>query len=433
MRLIGCLVCFIWWLIVEDKLSILVLLPFFPFPPDDGGKIASYTFIENLRHKHNFTVLVPVHNAEQIKLASEQRKTWPDVRIESAQYDMSTLRGKALHFFSDVIFAVKQVIKSESSVFGNKNLVFPFFDYNAVYFDALMSLLRGNEYDVIQSEYVQSLAWVDCLPKESKKIYVEVESRYSLLEDYVSLEPVKSREYCRHIVEKVKTIESAYLAKYDALVAYSSDDQLRLQQLLPGKAVYKSPLNLIRESPSKKRVTDFFIDKIIFIGHEQHEPNKDAVIWFIEEIYPHLSRFDKKFYVVGRWGRAFIRKYSKVPGVVFSGFVDDIDDFIKNSINVAPIRLGGGGIRMKVLLSISNGVPVVCTSKACHGFDFVHGHNSMVAETAAEFVASMSELLSAPETAEKLARNAYQLYKENYSVVSTTSVRDKVYRDVVSS
>ena len=418
---------------MEDKLSILVLLPFFPFPPDDGGKIASYTFIENLRHKYDFTVLLPVHNAEQQELVGEQRKIWPEVKIVSAEYGIGTLKNKLLHLFSGFAFAIKRFVKSENSVFGDKNLLCPFLNYNSVYFDVLKGLLSKNKYDVIQSEYVQNLALIDFLPNESKRIYVEVESRYSLLEDYASLERAESREYCRHIVEKVKTIESAYLAKYDAVVAYSADDQLRLRKLLPGKTVYKSPLNLIKEPPGDLAFADFSVDKIVFIGHEQHTPNKDAVVWFIEEIYPHISRFDKKLYILGRWSKAFVKKYSKVPGVVFAGFVDDIDGFIRNSINVAPIRLGGGGIRMKVLLSISNGVPVVCTSKACHGFDFVHGHNAMVAETAAEFVASMSALLGSPETAEKLAKNAYQLYKENYSVASTTAVRDKVYSDVVSS
>lgn len=418
---------------MSDKFSILVLLPLFPFPPDDGGKIASYTFIENLRKKHDFTVLLPVRNVKQAKLVDQQRKLWPEVRIISAECDGVTLLGKFLRFVDRCFMPIKKAAGLEFGVFSDKNLLSPFLEYNAAYFEELKKLLSSRKFDIVQSEYVQNLSLVGFLPKESRKVYVEVESRYSLLEDYASLEPPGRREYCAHIVSKVKSIEATFLEKYDAVIAYSTDDQLRLQQLLPGKVVYKSPLNLIHESSRKVSFAGFTIDKILFIGHEQHAPNRDAVKWFIEDIYPHISRFGKKFYVLGRWNKGFINKYSKVPGVVFTGFVDDIEGFIRGGVNVAPIRLGGGGIRMKVLLSISNGVPVVCTSKACYGFDFVHGHNSMIAETASDFVASLSRLLGSDELGKKLAENAYQLYVENYSVESTTRIREEIYRSLVNS
>ena len=417
---------------MSGKLSILILLPFIPFPPDDGGKIASYTFIENLRRKHDFTVLVPVYNDKQARLVDEQRKLWPDVRIVSAVCGGGTLVGKLFRFIDRCLLAVKKAAGLEFSVFSDKDLLSPFLEYNADYFEALKTLLHGERFDLIQSEYVQNLSLVDFLPKESRKVYVEVESRYSLLEDYASLEPSGRREYCAHIVDRVKSIETTFLEKYDAIIAYSTDDQLRLQRLLPGKVVYKSPLNLIHESSREISFTNFSIDKIVFIGHEQHAPNRDAVEWFIEDIYPHVSRFGKKLYILGRWSKGFVSKYGKVPGVVFTGFVDDIEGFIRGGVNVAPIRLGGGGIRMKILLSISNGVPVVCTSKACYGFDFVHGHNSMIAESASDFIASLSELLGSHELGTTLAQNAYQLYMENYSIESTTKIREGIYSDLVS-
>ncbi|MFV0887457.1 glycosyltransferase [Metapseudomonas otitidis] len=417
---------------MSDKFSILVLLPLVPFPPDDGGKIASYTFIENLRRKHDFTVLVPVRNVKQAKLVDDQRKLWPEVKIISAECDGGGLLGKLLRFIDRCFLSIKKAAGLEFGVFSDKNLVCPFLEYNADYFEVLKKILCSEKFDIVQSEYVQNLSLVDFLPKESRKIYVEVESRYSLLEDYASLEPPGRREYCAHIASKVKSIEATFLEKYDAVIAYNADDQLRLQQLLPRKVVYKSPLNLIRDSSKVISFSGFSIDKILFIGHEQHSPNKDAVEWFIEEIYPHVSRFGKKFYVLGRWSKGFVNKYSKVPGVVFTGFVDDIEGFIRGGVNVAPIRLGGGGIRIKVLLSISNGVPVVCTSKACYGFDFVHGHNSMIAETASDFVASLSKLLGCNELGQKLAKNAYQLYMESYSVESTTKIREEIYSRLVN-
>jgi glycosyltransferase involved in cell wall biosynthesis len=416
---------------MEKKLSILILLPFVPFPPDDGGKIASYTFIENLRGRHDFTVLMPAYNKEQFNRIEAQRKLWSDVKLVSAQYAIHGFRNKLFSFARKLYPFIRRLATFESHVFNNHNMLYPFLSCNMAYFDAVRRLLAENKYDLIQVEYVQNLSLVDLFPKDIKKVYVEVESRYSLLNDYVLLGPLEKSHYYKHITENVKTVEAAFLSKYDAIIAYSNDDKNRLQGLLLGKPIYRSPLNLIKDSLIDVSFNDFSIEKIVFVGPEGHPPNKDAVIWFIEDIYPHLSKYNKKFYIIGKWSKEFARKYRHNKNIIFTGYIDDINSFIKNSLNVVPIRLGGGGLRIKILLSMSNGTPVISTPKACHGFDFTRGKEVIVAETSSEFVKEISDLLVNPEKAQNLAQNALLFYMNNYSVALTTEIRNNIYHQIV--
>lgn len=416
---------------MKNKLSILVLLPFPPFPPDDGGKIASYTFVENLRSRCDFTVVMPVYSKEQFDSIEKQRKLWGDVKLVSAQYAVPGLRSRVFALARKIYPFFRKWITSEGSSFYNDELLYPFLRSNTSYFDTVSALLADNRYDIIQVENTLNLSLVNLLPQGIKKIYVDVESRYSLLNDYVSLEPLDKKAYCSYVTENVKTMEAAFLSKYDAIIAYSKDDQKRLQSLLPGKAVYKSPLNLIDESLTEVLFDDFSIEKIVFVGHEAHLPNKDAVIWFIDEIFPNISHYGKVFYVVGKWSKDFSEKYRAYKNIVFTGYVDDINSFIRNSLNVVPIRLGGCGLRMKVLLSISNGVPVLSTSKAGYGFDFTNGRDVIFAETSSDFVREISALLECPEKARALAQNALLLYKNNYSVALTTEMRNNIYIQVM--
>lgn len=416
---------------MKKKLSILILLPIVPFPPDDGGKIASYTFIENLRGRHDITVLMPAYNKQQSSRIEAQRKLWVDVRLVSAQYGVHGFRRNIFALARRVYPFLRRLIASESHIFNNHDLLYPFLSCNAAYFDAVRMLLAENQYDLIQTEFVQNLSLVDLFPKDTKKVYVEVESRYSLLNDYALLEPLEKRDYCMHITENVKTVEAAFLSRYDAIISYSNDDQKRLQNLLPGKPIYRSPLNLVTDFSTDVTFDNFSIEKIVFIGPEGHPPNKDAVSWFIEDIYPHLSKYGKKFYIIGKWSKKFTRKHRHNRNIIFTGYIDDINSFIKNSLNVVPIRLGGGGLRLKILLSISNGTPVVSTSKACHGFDFIHGKDVMIAETSSEFVKEISKLLDNPEEALTLAQNSLLYYKNNYSVALTTEIRNDIYHQIV--
>ncbi len=68
---------------------------------------------------------------------------------------------------------------------------------------------------------------------------------------------------------------------------------------------------------------------------------------------------------VGRVTDAERAQFGGLPGVHFTGYVDDIRPHVQSAACfIAPLRVGGG-TRLKILDAWAMGMPVVATSIAC--------------------------------------------------------------------
>lgn len=106
------------------------------------------------------------------------------------------------------------------------------------------------------------------------------------------------------------------------------------------------------------------------------------------------------------------------------GFVDNIKNiFDQSGIYVCPIS-DGGGTKLKILDALAMGKPIVANEIACEGINVTNGLNVLFAETPAEYVAKISELISDSSLRQKLSDNSRMLILEQYSY-------DVVGRDLV--
>ncbi|MFX8114419.1 glycosyltransferase family 4 protein, partial [Acinetobacter baumannii] len=71
-----------------------------------------------------------------------------------------------------------------------------------------------------------------------------------------------------------------------------------------------------------------------------------------------------------------------VPGVSFTGFVDDVRDHARDAqAFVIPLRVGGG-TRIKAFEAMAMGLPVVSTTIGIEGLDVDHGTHFLCADGA---------------------------------------------------
>lgn len=125
---------------------------------------------------------------------------------------------------------------------------------------------------------------------------------------------------------------------------------------------------------------------IVFVGGYQHTPNIDAVQYFVTEVMPLLRTKlpGVCFYAVGSKVPAEIRALES-DDVVVTGFVEELVPFLdKMRLSVAPLRYGAG-IKGKVGMSMSVGLPVVSTSIAAEGMSLTEGENILIADDAEAF------------------------------------------------
>ena len=108
-------------------------------------------------------------------------------------------------------------------------------------------------------------------------------------------------------------------------------------------------------------------DGLMFIGGT-HEPNKDAVLWFLTEIYPDIYRERNiPFYLIGADYSWIVS--GATAGVVNMGHVseDELAElYHKVRMVIVPLRYGAG-IKGKVVDAMYHKVPIVSTSVGIEG------------------------------------------------------------------
>ncbi len=109
---------------------------------------------------------------------------------------------------------------------------------------------------------------------------------------------------------------------------------------------------------------------LLFVGGFGHPPNVDAVVWFIEKVYPIIREKepDIPFYVVGSNPPDEINKLDG-NGIIIKGFVSDEElETLYDTCRmvVVPLRFGAG-VKGKVIEALYYGTPMITTSIGIEG------------------------------------------------------------------
>ena len=132
--------------------------------------------------------------------------------------------------------------------------------------------------------------------------------------------------------------------------------------------------------------------------------------------------------VIGRWGEASRARFPS-PGIEFAGFVPDLENAVKGSVMLVPLRIGSG-IRVKLLDAMSQGVPAVSTSIGCEGIPVRDGIDILIRDDASEFAAAAVELLNDRELRARLAHAGKNLLARFYSPEQVRKRRNEIYQKV---
>ncbi len=157
---------------------------------------------------------------------------------------------------------------------------------------------------------------------------------------------------------------------------------------------------------------------ILFCGVLETPTNMDAVLYFYNQIYPMVKKSvsDVRLYLVGKNPPRAIKSLAqKDPSVIVTGFVKDVRHYyVKARVGVDPLRIGAG-LQNKLLIGMSMGQPMVCTSIANEGIQAEPGKEVIIADAPEEFASAVVELLSNPEKAGILANNARKYVEKKWT------------------
>ena len=165
---------------------------------------------------------------------------------------------------------------------------------------------------------------------------------------------------------------------------------------IPVDAAYFTPQPAVPEAEAR----------ILFTGMMSHPPNVDAACYFVARILPLVRAAlpGAQFWIVGREPAPAVAALAAQPGVVVTGYVDDIRPHLAAAtVVVVPLRYGSG-MRNKILEAWAMERCVVSTTIGAEGLSYTDGEDLLVANDERAFAARTIEALTDPSARERIRR-----------------------------
>lgn len=427
-------------------MNLLIVTPQLPYPLDSGGNAAQYLLIDYLRGHHAITLLCFSGKEAHYRALAEK---WENVRVlvlprahaagpKPALASRLYRRVKA----SLAVLATGKTGEAPAAPGGgaypprpglpNVDLgrqgMFTRLPEGAPEF--VLAEMQRKAYDLVQLEFVETLPLVYVLPPHVRKLFVHHEIRFVRMQRELATLPRPTLG--DHIsIEHAKWQEVHLLRRFDAVVTLSATDKQVLAGLMGEARIEVSPFPASFAPGGTGAYR--FANKLVYVGGEAHQPNKDAVQWFLDEMWEALQRRQPglRLYVTGNWRRETVQSYQSRRNVVFTGYVEDLGEVLAGAILVVPLRIGSG-VRSKILDAIAGGIPVVSTTIGAEGLPLRHGTECLLADTAAGFVESLATLMRDAALGQTLIDNAKRAVAGGFSREECGQIRNRIYHTLTN-
>ena len=371
-----------------------------PYPPVDGGTIAMNSITQGLlAEKCTVKVLSVCYDKHPVKKDLLSDEYIEKTQFESVYVDLDVkLFDASISLLTGESYNVKRY---ESHEFARK----------------LASILKEEEFDIVHVESIFLTPYLPLIRKYSKaKVVLRAHNVEHLIWKRITkcTKNVFKRWYLKRLALSLRMYELEHIGKYDGIACITQTDADYFLANGCRKPIVSIPFGII--APDSMDTVDDEPNSLFHIGSMDWVPNLEAVNWFLEEVwhkvYAELPQ--ARLYLAGRKMPESLLK-AEYPNVSVVGEVPDAMYFIESKkINIVPL-LSGSGIRVKIIEAMSVGKTVISTSIGAEGIDYTDGKNILIANTPDEFVKQIKRCLEDDEFCSQIGRNAYDLVANHYN------------------
>lgn len=359
-----------------DQKSLLFITTQLPYPPKSGGTVKSWNYIKDLAQRYNLSLatLLKDDDADFVEDLKEQISFH--------------------HFLAEE----HQTERSALSLL-NSYLGFPclnvFRNYSPSFYSKVQSILE--QFDMVIIDHYEMFQYV---PKSysGKLILHTHNAEFMLWRRLAELESNPLKKLLLKLeAKRVAQYEQSIFDRSDLIFTTESDQELYQKHGFKLGNV-KTTYHLGNEQLLELEDLNFSDTELAlsFMGTLSWEPNVDGLLWFLNEVWPLLIKdFPQlKFYILGKDPDPRIKNLAEGDAqIIFTGFVKNLDDYLKKTrVYLAPLRFGSG-MKVKVLEGLYRGVPTVSTSVGAEGLKVEDNKHIMIADQAKDFAAKCIRLL----------------------------------------
>ena len=228
----------------------------------------------------------------------------------------------------------------------------------------------------------------------------------------------------------MKVYEGRMVRAFEAILAVSEEDR---QALLDAAGVDRE----IRVIPIAIDTDEVLpvarqagANHILHIGTMYWPPNIDGIRWFLREVYP-LIRSERPNVILDIVGSRPPLELQALgardSAVNVTGYVDDPTPYLERAAAfIVPLR-AGGGMRVKILNALAQGMPIVSTTLGAEGIAVTPGEDILLADTPGDFAQCVLRLLDEPGLAASLGAAGRHLAERQYDYRVVCQTLDRMY------
>jgi len=225
-----------------------------------------------------------------------------------------------------------------------------------------------------------------------------------------------ARQFLAREAGKLERAERRHATQFDVNIVVSAHDDATLRQVAPGVVTAVVPNGVDTEYFTPHAVATSA--DLIYTGGMNMFANRDAVMHFLDEIWPRVvaARPDARFVAVGQDPPPELKARAAADArIVVTGYVPDVRPYVSAAaVYVVPLRVGGG-TRLKVLDAMAGGKALVSTTIGCEGIEVTPGQHLLTADTPPAFAEAVLALLGDAGRRADLGRAARQLVETRYA------------------
>ncbi len=360
---------------------VLVLLPSSPVPADTGARIRNAGLLSLLAKDHAVDTLIA------------------DVALRSTATRLADMARSDLPDMAQRLW---------SPAFAQR----------------VCAQVRAQQYDAVQAEGIEMARYLAMIPSRNR-VYDAHNAEFLLQRRLADTASTLGRMYSRVQWRRLERFEGAVVRGSRLTLAVSDHDANQLIALGGPAANVRVIPNAIDVSAYPFRpLSDPRPTNVLFVGKLDFRPNAAAVAWFIQEVLPGVP--EARLFAVGAAPPAWLVAAGQHDDrVAVTGYVpDERPYFARCAALVLPVQTGGGS-RLKALVAMASGVPIVSTRLGMEGLEAEPDVHFLQADSAEQWVGSVRRLLSDAALRQQLACNARALVEQRYTwATMRNSVRE---------
>lgn len=392
-------------------MKVLLLTQVLPYPPDSGPKVKTWNVIKYLAQRHKLTLVSFARGDQSADVVQLQRycraiHTVPMTRgmVRDAWYMIySLLTGQPFMMTRDDRAAMRKLVDR---------------------------LAAEQCFDVAHADQLNMAQYAARVPGAFKVFDAHNALWFLYKRLWQTMRPGLRRWLLGRDWRLLREYEGRICRQFDVVLAVSEEDKVALSEAA-GRPVDAKVIPIAIDTDEVALIERPDPTHILHIGTMYWPPNIDGVLWFIHKVWP-LIREQKsgvQFDVVGSRPprEVVVLGGGDETGINVTGYVPDPTPYFQRAaLMVVPLR-AGGGMRVKILNAMAQGIPIVSTTLGYEGIAVTPGEDILVGDTPEEFAAAVLHLLEDVNLAACLAANGRLLAEEKYDYRHACKPLDEVY------